>query len=154
MFRFLGFLKGTLLWCNSEQICIYITPPTLAECDTRSIFKQSTVSLNSNFPSNFTPVAAPKQKNSLLYYLLTAGGEEEVDFWHSQGYLSENKMQTTSSKVWTRVTETISSDDNRYAMHLHWSYTIIRSKFFVANLHCTNSFNGYPICDVMVSKLD
>ena len=58
--------------CSMICVCIYPIPPPWAGCDTRSIFKQSTVVFNSAFP---LPDWLSNQGKEpyLLYYLIKAG---------------------------------------------------------------------------------
>ena len=50
------------------HICIYPTPLSRAGCDTRSISKRSTTSLNSEFSFSYIGCSTKSQEPSLLYY--------------------------------------------------------------------------------------
>ena len=99
-------MTNTQLGYN-DLCCIFIftNPSTQAGYDTRSIFKQCLTCLNSEFSKAEEP--------HLPYYLPIAGGRI-IGFIPYPRVLVLRKMQSVSSRIWTCVTESISSDDNHY----------------------------------------
>ena len=77
------------------------------------IFKQSLTSLNSDFSFSWTSCLAKAEELSLPYYLLIAGGRI-IGFIPFPSVLVLCEMQLVSSRIWTRVTVSISYDDNDY----------------------------------------
>ena len=77
----------------------------------RSIFKRSLTGLNSEFPFSKTSCLTKAEEPSLPYYLSIAGGGT-IGFIPFLRVLVLCKMQSVSSRIWTRVTVSISYDDN------------------------------------------
>ena len=86
-------------------------PSARAGYDTRSIFKRSLTGLNSEFSFSQTSCLTKAEEISLPYYLPIAGGRI-IEFIPFPMVLWE--MQSVSSRFWTRVTVSISYDDNHY----------------------------------------
>ena len=95
---------------------MYLTKPFLrAECDTRSIFKRSLTGLNSDFSFSRTGCSSKVKEPCLFNYSSIAGGRIVgcIPFPRS---LARCEIQTASSRFRTRVTISISNDDNHYTM--------------------------------------
>ena len=58
-------------------VCINSTPSQKARCDTRSIFKQSKVGLNSQFSFSLIGCLTKVKEPNLPYYLYIAGKEKK-----------------------------------------------------------------------------
>ena len=94
-------------FCLCQYICIFTNPSARAGYDTRSIFKRSLTGLNSEF--SFSKAEEP----SPPYYLPIAGGRI-FGFIPFPRVLLLCEMQSVPAMIWTRVTESISYDDNHY----------------------------------------
>ena len=81
--------------------------------DTRSIFKWSLTGLNSEFSFSKTSCFTKAEEPSLPYYLPIAGGRI-IGFIPFPRVLVLCEMQSVSARIWTRVTVSISYDDNHY----------------------------------------
>ena len=95
------------------RVIQYTNPSALAGYDTRSIFKRSLTGLNSEFSFSLTSCLTKAEEPSLSYYLPIAGGRI-IGFIPFPRVLVQCEMQSTSSRVWTRVAVSISYDDNHY----------------------------------------
>ena len=95
------------------SITLFTTPSARAGYDTRSIFKRSLTSFNSEFSFSYTSYLTKAEEPSLSYYLLIAGG---IGFIPFPRLLVLSEMQSVSSRIWTRVAVCISYDDNHYTM--------------------------------------
>ena len=87
---------------------VFSNPQAPSPCDTRSIFKIFN-RFKFSFPSS-RPVAIPMLKSSIyspIYLLL----EEE----YLNEYISHCEIQTVFSRIWNRVTMSISYNNNCYA---------------------------------------
>ena len=118
----------TILQLNANfQNCliIFTNPSARAGYDTRSIFKQSLTGLNSEFSFSLTNCLTKAEEPSLPYYLPIAGGRI-IGFIPFLRVLVQCEMQSASSRIWTRVTVSISYDDNHYttgtSIKLSYSY--------------------------------
>ena len=81
--------------------------------DTRSVFKRSLTSLNSEFSFSKNSCLTKAEESSLPYYLPIAGGII-IGFIPFPRILVLCEMQSVSSRILTRVAVSISYDDNRY----------------------------------------
>ena len=88
-------------------------PSTRAGYDTRSILKRSLTGLNSEFSFSLTSCLTKPEEPSLPYYLPIAGGRI-IGFIPFPIVLVLCKRQSVSSRIWTRITVSISDDDNHY----------------------------------------
>ena len=88
----------------SSYIIIFTNLSARAGYDTRSIFKRSLTGFNSEF--SFSP--------SPPYYLPILAGGRIFGFIPFPRVLVLWEMQSISSRIWTRVTVSISCDDNHY----------------------------------------
>ena len=88
-------------------------PSARAGYDTRSVFKRSLTGLNSEFSFSLTSCLAKAEEPSLPYYLPIAGGRI-FGFIPFPRVLVLCEMQSFSSRILTRVTVSISYDDNHY----------------------------------------
>ena len=93
-------------------VFIYATILPPAGCDIKKIFKQSRNCLNLEFHFSQTSCFIKAKESCLSYYLLIVG-ERIYTFMHLPRALAQSKMQITSSKIWTRVTNANSCDVNR-----------------------------------------
>ena len=100
------------LFAKNEKLFIFTNPSARAGYDTGPIFlKRSLTGLNSEFFSCLTKSEEP----SLSYYLPIAGGWI-IGFIPFPRVLVLCEMQSVSSRIWTRVTVSISKNDNYYTM--------------------------------------
>ena len=97
-----------LLW-----FILFTNPSARAGYDTRSIFKWSLTGFNSEFSFSETCCLTKAEEPSLSYYLPIAGGRI-IGFIPFPSVLVLREMQSVSSSIWTRVTVSISYDDNHY----------------------------------------
>ena len=101
---------------NLIYIYIYISylpnPSARAGYDTRSIFKRSLTGLNSEFSFSYSCLTKAEEP-SLPYYLPIAGGRI-IGFIPFPRVLVLCEIQSVSSRIWTRITVSISYDDNDY----------------------------------------
>ena len=107
----------TITPCNVSiitRVCIYQTHLPQGRFSTRSIFRQSTAGLNSEFSFSKAGCLIKAEEPSLLYSLSIAVGVKKKESCLSQKYLWGNKMQTSLSRVWTQVANYIFPDDNHY----------------------------------------
>ena len=100
-----------------KKILIFTNPSARAGYDTRSIFKRSLTGLNSEFSFSYTSYLTKAEKPSLPYYLPIAGGRI-IGFIPFPRVLVLCEMQSVSSRIWTRVTVSISDEDN----HRKWTH--------------------------------
>ena len=112
-----------LFW---NVLIIFPNPSAGAGYDTRSIFKRSLTGLNLEFSFSRTSFLTKAKGPSLLYYLPIAGGRI-IGFIPFPRVLVLCEMQPVSSKIWTRVTVSISYNDNHYTTGT-WNVLIIFEK--------------------------
>ena len=94
--------------------CTYLpNPSTRAGYNTRSIFKRILTGLNLEFSFSYTSCLTKAEEPSLLYYLPIVG-RRIIGFIPFPRVLVLCEMQSVSSRIWTRVTVSISYDDNHY----------------------------------------
>ena len=110
-----GLLKMPVLTDQQKNIptTIFTNPSTLVGYDTRSIFKQSLIGLNSEFSVSWTSCLTKAEETSLSYYLPIAGGRI-IGFIPFPRVLVLCEMQSVSSRIWTRIAMSISYEDNHY----------------------------------------
>ena len=94
-------------------LTIFTNPSAWVGYDTRSIFKRSLTGLNSEFSFSLTSCLTKAEEISLPYYLPIAGGRI-IGFIPFPRVLVLCEMQSVSSRIWTCVAVSISSDDNHY----------------------------------------
>ena len=103
-----------VLYTNQMLLFILFTNPSArAGYDTRSIFKRILTGLNSEFSFSLTSCLTKAEEPSLSDYLAIAGGRI-IGFIPFLRVLVPREMQSVSSRIWTRVTVSISYDDNHY----------------------------------------
>ena len=90
-------------------------PYARAGYDTRSIFKRSLTGFNSEFSFSKTSCFTKEEEPNLPYYLPIAGGRI-IGFIPFPRVLVLCEMPSVSSRIWTRVTVSISYDDNHYTI--------------------------------------
>ena len=95
------------------RIYVFTPIPARAGCDIEPILKRSLTGLDSEFSFFKTGCLNKIERSSLRYNLLIAGGRigEYILFLR---VLVLCKMQSASSRIWTRVDVSISYDDNHY----------------------------------------
>ena len=95
--------------------CVYIftNPYAWVRCDTRSVTKLSSTSLNSESTFSSTGCQTKAKEYSLSYYLPIAWGRI-VGFMPFPRISALCKIQTASFKIWTWVAMTIFYDYNQY----------------------------------------
>ena len=93
---------------NNTPVYIFTNPSARAGYDSRSIFKRSLTSLNSEFSFSSTSFLTKAEEPSLPYYLPIAGGRI-IGFIPFPRVLVLCEMQSVSSRIWIRV-----ADDNHY----------------------------------------
>ena len=98
---------------NCILFLIFTNPSAQAGYDIGSIFKRSLTGLNSEFSFSKTSCRTKVGEISLPYYLPIAGGRI-IGFKPLPRVLALREMQSVSSRIWTRVTVSISYDDNHY----------------------------------------
>ena len=98
---------------NANNLLYLPNPSARARYDTRSIFKQSLIGLNSEFSFSLTSCHTKAEEPSLSYNLPLTGGRI-IGFIPFPRVLVLCEMQSVSSRIWTRVAVSISYDDNYY----------------------------------------
>ena len=94
----------------------YPTCLPLAEFETWYIFKRSHTDLDSWFSfSKSGFLAGTKEPN--LHNNLPIAGVKTSGFRSFPRVIVQNDSQTVLSRIWTRVVDSISYDDNRYVKH-------------------------------------
>ena len=96
-----------------QYLLIFTNPSARAGYDTRLIFKLSLTGLNSEFSFSQTSCLTKAEEPSLSYYLPIAGGRI-IGFIPFPRVLVRCEMQSVSSRIWTRITVSISHDDNHH----------------------------------------
>ena len=99
--------------CRIHRLLLCRGVTARAGYDTRSIFKRSLTGLNSEFSFSYTGCLTKAEVPSLPYYLPIAGGRI-IGFIPFPRVLALCEMQSVSSRIWTRVTISISYDNNHY----------------------------------------
>ena len=84
-------------------------------CDTKSIFLQILISLNPEFFFALTGYRIKANAPCPPYFLLTHNWSRTNGFTSFSKVLWWSKTHTASSKIWNRITDSISKDDNSYA---------------------------------------
>ena len=102
------FLHQTLFY-QYNALCVNTNPSTQAGCDTVSIFKRSLTVLDSEFSFSKTGCLSKAEEPSFHYSLPTAA--EGIGFIP---FPMLCEMHSASSRIWTRVTVSISYGDNNY----------------------------------------
>ena len=107
-------LRLVAKWIHSfpngiSAMYIFTNPSAWAGYDTRSIFKRGLTGLNLEFSFSSTSCLTKTEEPSRPYYLPTAG-ERIIGFIPFTGVLVLCEMQLISSRIWTRVAESISYD--------------------------------------------
>ena len=87
-------------------------------------FKQSLTGLNSEFSFSETSCLNKAEEPSLPYYLPIDRGRI-IGFIPFPRVLVLCEMQSISSRIWTRVAESISFDDNHYNTGTSETYNIM-----------------------------
>ena len=105
----------------------------------RSIFKQSLTGLNSEFSFSKTGCLIRAEEPTLPYYLPIAGGRI-IGFIPFPRVLVLCEMQSTSSSIWTRITVSISYDDNHYTTYLLYN-CMQTTDYYQVGIWVSNSFS-------------
>ena len=105
-------------------ISIFTNTSARAGYDTRSIFKRSLTSLNSEFSFSKISCLIKAEEPSLPYYLPIAG-ERIIGFIPLPRVLVLCEMQSVSSRIRTRVAVSISYNDNHYTTGISIWYCIV-----------------------------
>ena len=100
-------------WITRECLSYLPNPSARAGYDTRSIFKRCLTGLNSEFSFYKTSCLTKAEEPNLSYYLPIAGGRI-IGFIPFPRVLVLCEMQSVSSRIWTRIVEFNSYDDNHY----------------------------------------
>ena len=100
---------------------IFTNPSTRAIYDKMSIFKWGLIGLNSEFSFSKTCCLTKPEEPTLSYYLPFARGRI-IGYIPFPRVLVLCKMQSVSSKIWTRVSVSISNDDNHYTTDTLFSF--------------------------------
>ena len=96
-----------------KHIFIYLHSPSAWEgWDTRSVFQQSLRDFSSEF--SFQTSCVMKAIEPSLPYILPIAREGIIGFMPFLRVLVQCEMQSVSFRIWTRVTVSISNDDNHY----------------------------------------
>ena len=98
--------------CNSLS---YLPTPPLEQDMTQGQFKRSLTGFTSEYSFSSTSCLTKAEEISLSYYLPVVGGRI-IGFIPFPRVLVLYEMQSVSSRVWTRVTVSISFDDSHYTM--------------------------------------
>ena len=117
------------------HVYIYSTPPPRTGCDTRSFFKWSTIQSS---PS-LRLVVWPRLQNSLCPIQLPKIGEKHGSMPFPRA-LAWNEALSTSSRIWTRVADSVFNDDN----------TKTKSSSYI--WLCDTSTDGYMMADITSTK--
>ena len=88
-------------------VCILPTLPQLAGCDI------SKAGFNTKFSFSLTDCPT-KDKEYILSYYLPIAGRRKDGLMLSPRALARSEMPTVSYRVWTRDTDSIPHNDNRY----------------------------------------
>ena len=80
----------------------------------RSIFKRSSVGLNSEFSFSLTGCLTKAKESCVLLPLVGGKPNRFIFFWRA---LVRSETQTVLTRIWTRVANSIPYDYNRYAKH-------------------------------------
>ena len=128
-------MKHSLILISHSSIDpLFINPSPRAGYDTRSIFKQSLTDLNSEFFFSKTSCLTKAEEISLPYYLPIAGGRM-IRFIPFPRVLVLCEMQSVLSRIWTRVTVSISYNDNHYTTGTSTLQWIPNLKILQKDLH-------------------
>ena len=92
-------------------VCTYPIPLPHTCCNTRSIFKQSLIGMNSDFFFSLTSCYTKVKETSLPYFVLIAE-RRIVEFISFLRVLVLYVIQTALSRIWTLIAVFISYDDN------------------------------------------
>ena len=114
-------LKGVSYWATRNfvdeeldaKLFIFSNPSARARYDTRSVFKRSLTGLKSEFSFSKTSCNTKAKELSLPYYFPIAGGRI-IGFIPFPRVLVLCEIQSVSFRIWTRVTVSISYDNNHY----------------------------------------
>ena len=130
-----------VLGVTLNNLILFTNPSARAGYDTRSIFKRSLTGLNSEFSFSYTSCLTKAEEHSLSYYLPIAGGRI-IGFVPFPRVLGLCEMQSVSSRIWTRVAESISYDDNHYSTKQSDSEVIVMSEIW--GIRSTPSLPSFP----------
>ena len=103
--------------CVCVCVCIYPAPPARAGCKTRSFFKWSKPVWIQSFFFIWL-----QKKSSVFYYLSLARIRGRVGSMLFLRVLAPRETQIASSRIWTRISDSISNDDYRYAKRALYMY--------------------------------
>ena len=118
------------------MLFIFTNPSARAGYDTRSIFKLGSTVLNSEFSFSQTSCLTKAEEPSFPYYLPIAGGRI-IGFILFPRVLVLCEMQSVSSRIWTRVAESIFYNDNHCTMtppFYYMLFNIFKQSFLKTNV--------------------
>ena len=101
--------------------CMYLLQ---AGCCTMSLFKRSKTGLNWKFSFSKTGCLTKAKENSVMYHSSIGGGREW--FMPFLLILARDKTQTADVKIWTRIAQSTSNDNERYAISI-CAHTYVRT---------------------------
>ena len=117
-----------------EAFTILTNPSTRIGYDTRSVFKRSLTGLNSEFSFSYTSCLTKTEDLSLPHYLPITGGRI-FGFIPFPRVLVPCEMQSVSSRIWTRVSVSISYDNNHYPMDTSFWSIYVQEKTGVLSVN-------------------
>ena len=94
---------------------MYQILPPWAGCNTMLIFIRGTVGLNSEFSFSLTGCRTKSKGISISHYLHIARGKRD-GLMSLPRLLSRSETQAASSRIWTRIANTISCESNHYTI--------------------------------------
>ena len=113
VFKSLTTLPTTIIvTLSTPPMRIYPTPPPRTGFDTKPVFKLSITDLNSEFSFSTSYITKAKEHN--LRYYWPIAGRRTNGFMPFSKTSTQRNTRIASSKIWTRITDSISKDDNRY----------------------------------------
>ena len=131
--------------CSLYSIFTY--PSTRAGYDTRSVFKQILTGLNSEYSFSWTSCLTKTEEPCLSYYLPIDGGRI-IWFIPFPRVFVLCEMQSVSSRIWTRVTVSISYDINHYTTVYQCIWGNSDANFHCPmikqKIHCHGLVTGMP----------
>ncbi len=113
--------SSRLFWNEYKRLCTYYVhiPLSLVECDAKSVFKQSTTGMNSEFFFYTGCLTKAKEPNLPNYFFMA--GERTNGFMSFPRVLSWSEMQIALSRIGTWLANSISYNDNHCTKDAHSS---------------------------------
>ena len=113
IYIFSNIFPNIKIYIHIEPLSYLPTPPLGQDMTQGQFFKQSLTGLISEFSFSKTSCLTKAEEPSLPYYLPIAGGRI-IGFIPFPRVLVLCEMQSVSSRIWIRVTVSISCDNNHY----------------------------------------